>query len=362
MRSATTTEEPGYLRPDISGGGRPAALLGSADFARLTDPFRPELLAYCYRMLGSLHDAEDQLQEILIRAWRSYGQFDGRASLRTWLYRIATNCCLRALENRSRRPLPAGLGGPSDPDGPLDQGGAEVRWLEPFPDVLLAAESTDPAAIVTSRQDMRLALIAALQCLPGRQRSVLILRDVLMWRAAEVAELLGTSTVAVNSALRRARAALRDADPTRDEVREPADAGQRTLVDQYAAAIENADVAALMRLLRADATFEMPPQPAWFLGRHAIGRFLAVNVLREPGDLRAVQTSANGQPALAIYLRDAVGGHRAHVVQVLRCTPAGVAHIVAFRTPDLFAAFGLPDRLPALPDAARRPARRRGRP
>ena len=222
MRSATT-EEPGYRPPDVGGDTRSAATLGSADFARLTDPFRPELLAYCYRMLGSVHDAEDQLQETLIRAWRSYGQFEGRASLRTWLYRIATNSCLRALENRSRRPLPAGLGGPADPDGPLDPAAAEVPWLEPFPDVLLDAESADPAAIVTSRQDLRLALIAALQYLPGRQRSVLILRDVLMWRAAEVAELLGISTVAVNSVLQRARAALRDAAPMRDEVREPAD-------------------------------------------------------------------------------------------------------------------------------------------
>jgi RNA polymerase sigma-70 factor, ECF subfamily len=345
MRSATT-EELGYRPPDGGGDDRSAAMLGSADFARLTDPFRPELLAYCYRMLGSLHDAEDQLQETLIRAWRSYGQFEGRASLRTWLYRIATNSCLRALEKRSRRPLPAGLGGPADPDGPLGPAAAEVAWLEPFPDVLLDAESADPAAIVTSRQDLRLALIAALQYLPGRQRSVLILRDVLMWRAAEVAELLGISAVAVNSVLQRARAGLRDAAPVRDEVREPADAGQRALVDQYAAALENADVAALMRLLRADATFEMPPQSAWFLGRDAIGRFLASYVLREPGDLRTIRTSANGQPTLAVYQRDSDGLHRAHVVQVLTCTLAGVARIVAFRDPGLFAALGLPPELP----------------
>ena len=140
-------------------------------------------------MLGSVHDAEDQVQETLVRAWRSYGEFQGRASLRTWLYRIATNTCLRALENRSRRPLPAGLGGPSsDPDGPLDAARPEVPWLEPFPDALLGAESADPAAIVTARHSTRLALIAALQYLPGRQRAVLILRDVLMWRAAEVAD------------------------------------------------------------------------------------------------------------------------------------------------------------------------------
>jgi len=345
MRAATTTEDGAYRQSDIGGGG--PAMLGSADFARLTDPFRPELLAYCYRMLGSVHDAEDQLQETLIRAWRSYGQFEGRASLRTWLYRIATNSCLRALENRSRRPLPAGLGGPADPDGPLDPAATEVRWLEPFPDVLLDAALADPAAIVTSRQDLRLALIAALQYLPGRQRSVLILRDVLMWRAAEVAELLGTSTVAVNSVLQRARVGLRDAAPVRDEVREPADGRQRALVDQYAAAIENADVTDLMRLLRADATFEMPPQSAWFLGREEIGRFLAVNVLREPGALRTIPTSANGQPALAVYRRDPDGAFRAHVVQVLTCSTAGVAGIVAFRDPRLFAAFALPPELPA---------------
>ncbi len=344
MRSATT-KELGYRPTEVGGDDRSAAMLGSADFARLTDPFRPELLAYCYRMLGSVHDAEDQLQETLIRAWRSYGQFEGRASVRTWLYRIATNSCLRALENRSRRPLPAGLGGPADPDGPLDPARTEVRWLEPFPDVLLDAESADPAAIVTSRQDLRLALIAALQYLPGRQRSVLILRDVLMWRAAEVAELLGISTVAVNSVLQRARAGLRDAGPMRDEVREPTDGRQRALVDQYAAAIEHADVTALMRLLRADATFEMPPVPAWFLGREQIGRFLASYVLREPGDLRTIRTSANGQPALAVYQRGPDGLHRAHVVQVLTCTTAGVAAIVAFRNPDLFAAFRLPVEL-----------------
>ena len=342
---SATTQEPGYRSSEAGGDDRPAAMLGSADFALLTDPYRPELLAYCYRMLGSVHDAEDQLQEILVRAWRSYGQFEGRASVRTWLYRIATNSCLRALENRSRRPLPAGLGGPADPDGAPDPARTEVRWLEPFPDVLLDAESADPAAIVTSRQDLRLALIAALQYLPGRQRSVLILRDVLMWRAAEVAELLGISTVAVNSVLQRARAGLRNADPVRDEVREPADVRQRALVDQYAAAIENADVTALMRLLRADATFEMPPVPTWFLGREEIGRFLASYVLREPGDLRTIRTSANGQPALAVYQRDRDGVHRAHVVQVLTCATDGVARIIAFRDPGLFAAFGLPPEL-----------------
>src|SRR5271170_6267042 len=168
MRSATT-EEPGYRPSDAGGDARAAATLGSADFARLTDPFRPELLAYCYRMLGSIQDAEDQLQETLIRAWRSYGQFEGRASLRTWLYRIATNSCLRALENRSRRPLPAGLGGPGEyPEAVLAAARPEVPWLQPMPDALVSAGPADPAEIVASRQGMRLALIAALQYLPAR--------------------------------------------------------------------------------------------------------------------------------------------------------------------------------------------------
>ena len=188
----------------------------SDEFARLTDPFRPELLAHCYRMLGSVHDAEDQVQETMIRAWRSYGEFEGRSSLRTWLYRIATNACLRALENSSRRPLPSGLGAPGeDPDAPLAVARPEVPWLQPIPDALVSAGPADPADIVASRQSVRLALIAALQYLPARQRAVLILRDVLGWRAAEVADLLGTSTAAVNGMLQRARARLEQAAPDR---------------------------------------------------------------------------------------------------------------------------------------------------
>src|ERR1700691_3195922 len=204
-----------------------AAMLDSEDFAALTDPFRAELLAHCYRMLGSVQDAEDQVQETLIRAWRSYGDFEGRSSVRTWLYRIATNACLRALENSSRRPLPSGLGAPSDdPAAPPSAAQPEVPWLQPMPDVLWRAAPADPAAIVTLRMSTRLPLIAALQYLPPRQRAVLILRDVLQWRAAEVAELLRVSPVAVNSLLQRAREGLRAAAPVQDELSEPADAAQ----------------------------------------------------------------------------------------------------------------------------------------
>jgi RNA polymerase sigma-70 factor (ECF subfamily) len=314
----------------------------------MTDPFRPELLAYCYRMLGSVQDAEDQVQETLIRAWRSYGEFEGRASLRTWLYRIATNACLRALENRSRRPMPSGLAGPGeDPEAPLAAARPEVPWLQPFPDALLRAETADPASVAASRASVRLALIAAVQYLPPRQRAVLILRDVLAWRASEVAGLLGVSTAAVNSVLQRARDHLRRAAPAPDEIREPAEPELRTLLDRYASAFENADVTALTRLLRADAVLEMPPLPGWFAGRERIGRFLEFRVFDRPGDFAMVPTAANGQPAFAAYLRGRDGVHRAHAVQVLTVSASGIAHVVSFNQPELFAMFGWPQTIPS---------------
>ena len=321
----------------------------TAEFARLTDPFRAELIAHCYRMLGSVHDAEDQVQETLIRAWRSYGDFEGRASLRTWLYRIATNTCLRALENRVRRPLPSGLGAPgADPEGPLAAGHCEVPWLEPIPDALVRADPADPASVVVSRVSLRLALIAALQYLPARQRAVLILRDVLQWQASEVAGLLGTTTTAVNGLLLRARARIEQAELVQDEIREPAETSQRALLDLYAAAFQNADVPALSRLLQQDATFEMPPIPTWFAGRDQVSRFLGTQVLRQPGDFTMVPVAANGQPAFACYLRGL-----AHAIQVLTVTDAGIAHIVTFQQPELFAAFGLPPVLAAAAGTAK---------
>jgi len=341
--SATAKAEPGSSPP------------GGDEFARLTDPFRPELLAHCYRMLGSVHDAEDQVQETLLRAWRSFGQFEGRASLRTWLYRIATNACLRALETRSRRPLPSGLGQPGEnPEGPLAAAMPEIPWLQPIPDGLLRPGSADPAAVAISRTNIRLALVAALQYLPARQRAVLILRDVLGWRAAEVAELLGTTTVAANSALQRARAQLQQVAPAEDEIREPADPGDLALLNRYAAAIEDADVTALTDLLRDDAVLEMPPLPAWFTGREQIGLFLRSHVLRQPGEIATIPTAANGQPALAAYLRGPDGVYQAHAVQVLTLSAARIARIVAFQDPGLFPAFGLPPVLPAAAPIPRR--------
>ena len=326
-------------------GSLPRGGEGPTDFARLADPYRPELLAHCYRMVGSVHDAEDLVQETFVRAWRAWDGFEGRASIRTWLYRICTNVCLRALENRARRPLPSGLGAPDALDAPLAAARREVPWLEPLPDAALRADSgapADPASIVVSRQSVRLALVAALQHLPPRQRAVLILRDVLGWPAAEVAGLLQMSVIAVNSALRRARDGLRQAGAVEDDVREPADAGTRAIVDKYAAAFENADVAALTRLLAADAVLEMPPTPTWFAGREAVARFLGTRVLGAPGDFALTATGANGQPAFAAYRRGGDGGYHAHAIVVLEVRGTALTRIVSFLDPGLFAVFGLP--------------------
>ncbi len=317
----------------------------SEDFASLTGQFRGELLAHCYRMLGSAEEAEDLVQETYLRAWRSFDGFEGRSSMRTWLYRIATNVCLTAIERRGRRPLPSGLGGPGmDPATPL-VAAPEVPWLQPLPDALLAAaEHDDPAAVAASRADIRLALVAALQYLSARQRAMLILRDVLEWPAAEVADLLGTTTTAVNSGLRRARAQLAHALPAEDEVTEPAEPDRRALLDRFAVAFENADASALAELLREDVALEMPPMPTWFAGREAVMRFFGTHVLTAPGLFRMVPTMANGQPAFAAYRRGPDGAYEAHAVQVLTVTPTGVARLVSFLDPALFRAFGLPQR------------------
>ncbi|MFI6322208.1 sigma-70 family RNA polymerase sigma factor [Nonomuraea sp. NPDC050556] len=277
----------------------------------MADRYRRELLAHCYRMLGSATDAEDVVQETYLRAWRNLDRFEGRSSLRTWLYRIATNACLEALEGSSRRPLPSGLGGPSDPGVELGKG-LDVPWLEPFP---------DPADIVEAQHDTRLALVAALQHLPPRQRAVLILRDVLTWRAAEVAELLGTTPVAVNSALHRARAQLAQVEPAR--LAEPSEPRLRELLDSYATAFERADVQGLVRLMAHDAIWEMPPLAEWFSGREAIGSFLSHRLT--PGAFRLVPVRANGQPGFTVHQYG-----RQHALQVLEVAASGVVRIVHF--------------------------------
>jgi len=319
----------------------------SEDFTGLTGRFRGELLAHCYRMLGSAEEAEDLVQETYLRAWRSYEGFEGRASVRTWLYRIATNACLTAIERRGRRPLPSGLGGPAgDPEAPV-VAGPEVPWLQPLPDALLAGEQADPASVAVSREGIRLAFVAALQYLSARQRAVLIMRDVLQWPAAEAAELLGMTTTAVNSGLRRARAQLAEVLPAEDELAEPADPDRRALLDRFAAAFENADVSGLAELLREDVALEMPPLLTWFAGRPDVTRFFASSpVFAAPGQLRLVPVMANGQPSFAAYQRGADGTYRAYAVTVPTVTATGIARIVTFFNPDLFGSFGLPMAIP----------------
>jgi RNA polymerase sigma-70 factor (ECF subfamily) len=313
------------------------------EFAERAEPFRRELLAHCYRMLGSVDDAEDLVQETYLRAWRSYGAFEGRSSVRTWLYQIATNACLTALQQRGRRPLPSGLGAPGADAPPA---GSDTAWLQPIPDALVTGEPGDPAAIAVTRDTLRLALIASFQYLPPRQRAVLILRDVLAWPAADVAVMLGTTTTAVKSSLQRARARLEQVAPSADRVGEPSGPEARALLGQYIAAFENSDAAALERLLRRDATLELPPSAAWFAGGDAIAG--AVAGLGSPGDWRMVPVAANGQPAAAAYLRGAGGVYRAYGIVVLTVTTTGIARIVVFGDPGLFGAFGLPPtRAPA---------------
>ena len=324
------------------------------EFVRQTDPFRRELLGHCYRMLGSVHDAEDLVQETMLRAWRSYPEFDpGRASMRTWLHRIATNACLNALDSRSRRPLPSDLTGPGDlaeaPRRPVGRH-AEIAWLQPFPDALLGSDAlgtdaggtADPAAVVAARDSIRLAFVAALQHLPARQRAVLILRDVLAWRAAEVADLLEITTAAVNSALQRARAQLQEAAPSQEHPARPADRAQREMADRYVAAFVQADIDTLTRLLADEVVLEMPPFLIWFRGRDGVAAFLAARALAAPDRWRVLPVGANGQPAVGAYLRQPDGRHHAHSVQVFSAGAAGVTWIAAFAEPGLFPTFGLP--------------------
>ncbi len=311
------------------------------EFSRSTEPFRRELLAHCYRMLGSIDDAEDLVQETYLRAWRSFDSFEGRSSLRTWLYQIASNACLTAMERRARRPLPSGLGSP-DEDVSVPRGAAQsdILWLQPIPDELVRPERGDPAAIAVSRESLRLALIASFQYLPPRQRAALLLRDVLAFPAADVAQILGTTTTAVKSALQRARARLEKATPAADRVAEPPEPEARALLDQYIRAFETSDAAALKQLLRRDATLELPPSAAWFTGGRAIAE--AIRGLGSAGDWRMFAVAANGQPAAAAYHREPDGSYRAYGIVVLTATVTGIARLVVFADPGLFRWFGLP--------------------
>jgi RNA polymerase sigma-70 factor, ECF subfamily len=313
-------------------------------FDRLIEPFRTELLAYCYRMLGSPHDAEDLVQDTYLRAWRAREQYDEtRSSLRTWLYRIATNACLTALEARGRRPLPSGLVAASDPLGPLVRG-ENAAWLQPLPDSLL--DAADPARAVIGRSSLRLAFVAALQHLSARQRGALILRDVLSFSASEAADILGTTVVSVNSSLQRARARCREAGVGREPLSEPSAAEQRAWVDRYMKAFEHADVEGLKRLLTEDVLMEMPPMINWFTGPGNYGLFMEWVFEVGGTDWRLKAVAANGQPGFAAYRR-AGDGYELHTLQIFTVTAEGISRNSVFQDAEVFASFGLAGGLDA---------------
>jgi RNA polymerase sigma-70 factor, ECF subfamily len=329
-----------------------AARGGDEDaFRRLVEPHRTALHAHCYRMLGSLHDAEDALQDALLRAWRGLSGFDGRSALRRWLYRIATNACLDAIARRPKRVLPIDYGR-ADEVGVWEERVADAAWLEPYPDEVLGLEQgyAAPEARYEQREAVELAFVAALQHLPARQRAVLVLREVLGFSAKEVSETLGTTVAAVNSALQRAHKAVDERLPERSQqatLRELGDDRVRGIVQRFVDAFERGDVDAIVGLLAGDATFAMPPYAGAYRGRDAI----AASWLMPGGPpprLRYLPTRANGQLALGTYRLDREGNSfRAIALDVLTLRGTWIADVTAFRSPEVFARFGLPSELAA---------------
>ncbi|MEP7284448.1 MAG: sigma-70 family RNA polymerase sigma factor [Chloroflexota bacterium] len=322
--------------------------LDEHEFGQVVEPHRRELLAHCYRMLGSVHDAEDTVQETLLRAWRRRESYEGRASFRAWLYKIATNLCLDALDQRPRRMIPITRQGVSSPDEPIPASIMEPIWLEPFPDDLLASDDDNPEIYLSTRENITVAFMAALHLLPPRQRAVLILRDVLEWQASEVASLLDLSVSAVKSALHRARTTLATRYPAGStEAISPhvLDESTQTQLEQYVSAWETADIDGLLALLKEEATFSMPPIPSWYSGRDNIGKLVSKTIFsgKANGRWRLAPTRANGQIAFGLYQRDPENQvYSAYGIQVLTMTNGQIADILTFRKPSLVAYFKLP--------------------
>jgi RNA polymerase sigma-70 factor, ECF subfamily len=331
--------------------------LANQAFERLAEPFRRELKLHCYRMLGSVHEAEDLVQETYLRAWRSFDSFEGRGSFRAWLYQIATNACLNALASRKnvQRLLPDQLA-PASAQMPDGTPAADVAWLEPYPDSNLegiADAAPNPEARYATREAVQLAFVAVIQQLPPRQRAVLVLCDVLGWSAVEAATLLGGSIASINSALQRARETLAKRFPNgRPSVAPPPNAAQQKLLGRYLQAWEGLDLDSFVALLKEDATYTMPPLPQWYAGRPAIRTFFE-RAWKAYGGFRLVPTAANWQPAFAAYSRTgadaAWGAHSIHVLSIEHDMISTLTLFVKSAAPPLFHAFGLPL---ILPDAA----------
>ena len=315
---------------------------------RSLEQHRTELTGYAYRMLGSTFEAEDAVQETMVRAWKSIDRFEGRAALRSWLYRITTNVCLDMLNGRQRRARPMDMGPAGSADAEFNAGVLpEAAWLEPMPDTRVLPEDGDPAELAASRETLRLAFVNALQHLPPRQRAVLILREVLRWQATEVAELLDTSVASVNSALQRARAQLADNDLTPDTPVDPLDDSQRELLDRYVAAFEQYDMDALTSLLQEDATLSMPPFDLWLQGTDEIRAWFLGHGIDCKGS-RLLPVNANGSPGFAQYRPSPNGGWEPWALQVLEISDGRIAHLNSFLdTQRFFPLFGLPARLDA---------------
>jgi RNA polymerase sigma-70 factor (ECF subfamily) len=315
------------------------------DVEATLEQYRSELTAYCYRMLGSTFEAEDAVQDTMLRAWRSFGQFEGRAAVRSWLYRIATNVCLDALNGRKRRERPVDMGPASSADSKLGDALPEDVWIEPVPDAMVSPAGGDPADVAVARESVRLAFVAALQHLPPRQRAVLILREVLRWHADEVAELLDTSVASVNSALQRARATLSTKDVDDGDLIDPGDAEQQALLARYVDAFERYDMDALTSLLHDDAKWSMPPYELWLRTHEDVVKWCL-----GPGHAcrgsRLIPTMANGMYAFGQYKPDPNGGLAPWSLQVLELRGDRLAGITFFLdTERFFPLFGLPDHL-----------------
>jgi len=317
----------------------------SGEIETRLEQYRQELTAYCYRMLGSAFEAEDAVQETMIRAWRGFESFEGRAALRSWLYRIATNVCLTMLGASQRRARPMDLQPASTADMPLGAALPENTWVEPIPDARVVPSGGDPADVAVARESIRLAFITALQRLPARQRAVLILREVLHWKASEVAELLDTSVPSVNSALQRARATLSDSPATGTDSPEPLDDEHAALLARYVDAFESYDMDKLTALLRDDATWNMPPYDLWLQTHRDIVAWCIGPGFACRGS-RLVATMANGSPAFGQYKPDPNGGHEPWSLQVVELSGDRISGITFFLdTPKFFPLFGLPAHL-----------------